>query len=271
MSIRYTSFTGLCVSLEKAVLTVKLDNPPLNALSDEAHSELGSIWALAGSDPDVRVIVLTGGGDRAFCAGGDLNRLIENVCDQGRWQLVMSRARAIIVGMLECSKPVISRINGHAMGVGATMALAGDITIIVDDAKIGDSHINIGLATGGGGSLLWPNLVGLVEARRNLLSGKPLSGADAQARGLVTEAVSRDILDTRVQHWVDMFLSQSHEAVQATKETLNLEMLDKAKRYMDDMLRLETVSWGSPNHPEAVRAILEKRPPCFVNVQQSGI
>ena len=263
MSSRYASFTGLSVSLSQSVLTVMLDNPPLNAMTSEAHDELGRIWAVAGSDPDVRVIVITGSGDRAFCAGGDLNRMIENWPDKGRWQIGMAEARAIIVGMLECPKPVISRINGHAMGLGASIALAGDITIIVEDAKIGDSHVNVGLTTGDGGALLWPNLIGLVEARRHLLSGKPLSGADAKAKGLVTESVARDALDGTVKHWVDLFLSQSPEAVQTTKQTLNLDILDKAKRYMDEMLRLETLSWASPNHPEAVRAILEKRAPNF--------
>jgi len=263
VSSRYASFTGLSVSLSQSVLTVMLDNPPLNAMTSEAHDELGRIWAVAGSDPDVRVIVITGSGDRAFCAGGDLNRMIENWPDKGRWQIGMAEARAIIVGMLECPKPVISRINGHAMGLGASIALAGDITIIVEDAKIGDSHVNVGLTTGDGGALLWPNLIGLVEARRHLLSGKPLSGADAKAKGLVTESVARDALDGTVKHWVDLFLSQSPEAVQTTKQTLNLDILDKAKRYMDEMLRLETLSWASPNHPEAVRAILEKRAPNF--------
>jgi len=263
VSSRYASFTGLSVSLSQSVLTVMLDNPPLNAMTSEAHDELGRIWAVAGSDPDVRVIVITGGGDRAFCAGGDLNRMIENWPDKGRWQIGMAEARAIIVGMLECPKPVISRINGHAMGLGASIALAGDITIIVEDAKIGDSHVNVGLTTGDGGALLWPHLIGLVEARRHLLSGKPLSGADAKAKGLVTESVARDALDGTVKHWVDLFLSQSPEAVQTTKQTLNLDILDKAKRYMDEMLRLETLSWASPNHPEAVRAILEKRAPNF--------
>ncbi len=265
MSSRYASFEGLTVTFSENVLTVMLDNPPLNAMTSEAHHELGRIWEVAGSDPDVRVIVITGGGDRAFCAGGDLNRMIENWPDRGRWQIGMAEARAIVVGMLECPKPVISRINGHAMGLGATIALAGDITIIVDDAKIGDSHVNVGLTTGDGGALLWPNLVGLVEARRHLLSGKPLSGADAKAKGLVTESVSRDTLDTTVQHWVDLFLSQSPEAIQTTKQALNLDIVDKAKRYMDEMLRLETQSWASPNHPEAVRAILEKRAPKFTN------
>jgi len=266
VSSRYASFTGLSVSLSQSVLTVMLDNPPLNAMTSEAHDELGRIWAVAGSDPDVRVIVITGSGDRAFCAGGDLNRMIENWPDKGRWQIGMAEARAIIVGMLECPKPVISRINGHAMGLGASIALAGDITIIVEDAKIGDSHVNVGLTTGDGGALLWPHLIGLVEARRHLLSGKPLSGADAKAKGLVTESVARDALDGTVKHWVDLFLSQSPEAVQTTKQTLNLDILDKAKRYMDEMLRLETLSWASPNHPEAVRAILEKRAPNFSSI-----
>lgn len=263
MPSRYASFTGLNVSLNQSVLTVMLDNPPLNAMTPEAHRDLGLIWAVAGADPGVRVIILTGGGERAFCAGGDLNRMIEGWPDRGRWQIGMAEARAIVVGLLECPKPIISRINGHAMGLGATIALAGDITICVDDAKIGDSHVSVGLATGDGGALLWPNLLGLVEARRHLLSGKPLSGTDAKTKGLVTEAVSRDALDATVQTWVDLFLSQSPSALQATKQTLNLDLIDKAKRYMDEMLRLETRSWESPNHPEAVRAILEKRPPRF--------
>jgi enoyl-CoA hydratase len=262
---RYGSFEGLKVTLHESVLTVMLDNPPLNAMTMAVHKELGEVWGVASADPNVRVIVLTGGGDRAFCAGGDLNRMIENWPDHGRWQIGMAEARAIIVGMLECSKPVISRINGHAMGLGASIALAGDITIIVDDAKLGDSHVNVGLATGDGGAILWPNLIGLVEARRHLLSGKPLSGLDAKAKGLVTEAVSREALDATVQQWVDLFLSQSPEALQTTKQALNLDILDKAKRYMDEMLRLETISWASPNHPEAVRAILEKRAPHFTS------
>lgn len=263
MPSRYAPFAGLNVSLDNSVLTVMLDNPPLNAMTSEAHADLGRIWAVAGADPEVRVIVLTGAGERAFCAGGDLNRMIENWPDRGRWQIGMAEARAIIVGMLECPKPVISRINGHAMGLGASIALAGDITIIVDDAKIGDSHVSVGLATGDGGALLWPHLMGLVEARRHLLSGKPLSGADAKVKGLVTEAVAREVLDATVQQWADTFLAQSPEAVQTTKQCLNLDILDKARQYMDEMLRLETRSWESPNHPEAVRAILEKRPPRF--------
>ncbi|MFZ4382103.1 MAG: enoyl-CoA hydratase/isomerase family protein, partial [Sandarakinorhabdus sp.] len=158
MPSRYEPFTGLSVSLENAVLTVMLNNPPLNAMTPTTHHDLGQIWTVAGADAEVRVIVLTGAGERAFCAGGDLNRMVDSWPDRARWQLGLAEARAIIIGMLKCPKPIISRINGHAMGMGASIALAGDITIAVDDAKIGDSHVSVGLATGDGGALLWPNL-----------------------------------------------------------------------------------------------------------------
>lgn len=265
MSDRYAAYVGLRVSRVGHVLTVMLDNPPLNSMTPEAHDELTRIWAEAGNDPAVRVIVLTGNGDRAFSAGGDLNKMIEHWGDKGHWQVGMAEARAIIIGMLECPKPVISRINGHAMGLGASIALAGDITIAVADAKIGDSHVSVGLATGDGGALLWPNLFGLVEARRHLLSGIPLTGEEAAAKGLVTESTSRDELDAVVQKWIDIFLTKSPSALQTSKQTLNLDLIDKAKRYMGEMLRLETRSWASPNHPEAVRAMLEKRTPNFID------
>lgn len=263
MSGRYAAYSGLKVTLERNLLTVMLDNPPLNSMTPEAHFELTKVWADAGSDPEVRVIILTGSGDRAFSAGGDPKKMIENWGDRGRWQTGMAEARAIIVGMLECSKPIISRINGHAMGLGASIALAGDITVIVNDAKIGDSHVSVGLAAGDGGALLWPNLLGLVEARRHLLSGDPLLGREAKAKGLVTESVAREDLDDTVRRWVETFLGKSPIALQTTKQALNLDIVDKARRYMGEMLRLETRSWESPNHVEAIKAMLEKRAPDF--------
>lgn len=263
MSERYAKFAGLSIRLADHVLTITMDNPPLNAMTAEAHRSLGLIWDEAGRDSRVRCIILTGGGERAFSAGGNMHGMIENWGDHGKWQVGMAEARALIVGMLGCPKPVISRINGHAMGLGASIALSADITIIVDDARIGDPHVNVGLAAGDGGSLLWPHLVGIVEARRHLLSGDALTGKEAAAKGLVTESVPRAGLDEAVQRWVSTLLARSPVAVQTTKQALNLDILDKARRHMGEMLRLETRSWESPNHPESVRALLEKRAPNF--------
>lgn len=265
MSDRYASYTGLKISLDSNVLTVSINSPPMNSPSAAAREELTRIWADASADPAVRVIVLTGAGDRAFSAGGDINRMVSSWGDEGNWQIGMAEARALIVNGLACTKPVISRINGHAMGLGASLALIGDITIMVEDAKIGDSHVNVGLATGDGGALLWPKLLGLVGARRYLLVGEPLTGRQAADEGLLTEAVPREELDAAVGRWVDIFLSKSPSALQTTKQALNLDILDKAKRYMGEMLRLETASWRSPNHLEAAKAISEKREPNFID------
>lgn len=261
----YSRFTGLQVALGGNVLTVTMNNPPLNAMTEQAHHDLAQLWPIAGADKRVRAIVFTGAGERAFSAGGDANQMIEHWGDRARWQLGMAEARAIIVGMLECPKPIIARINGHAIGLGATLALACDATIMVEDGQIGDPHVSVGLATGDGGALLWTHLIGPVEARRHLFSGATLSGRQAADKGLITSAVKREDLDTAVQAWVDDIVAKSPSAVQATKRTLNLDLLVKAKAYMDEMLRLETMSWESPNHPEAVRAMLERRPATFID------
>lgn len=261
----YTKFGGLQVQLNDHVLTVVMDNPPLNAMTPQAHADLAALWPGVADDSRVRVVILTGEGDRAFSAGGDMQQMLDNWGDKARWQLGMAEARAIIVGMLECPKPIIARINGHAIGLGATLALAADITIAVDTAQIADPHVSIGLATGDGGALLWTHLVGAATARQHLFSGASLTGAKAAEIGLITRAVARDALDGTVAHWVDMLLALSPSAVQATKQALNLDLLDKAKRHMGEMLRLETRSWASPNHPEAVRAVLEKRAPRFID------
>jgi len=262
---RYAKYTGLKVTLDGNVLTVMLNDPPMNSPSGPAHDELGRIWADASADPAVRVIVLTGAGDRAFSAGGNINGMVDHWGDKGKWQVGMAEARALIVNALECTKPVITRINGHAMGLGASIALVGDITVMVEDSRIGDPHVNVGLATGDGGALLWPNLLGLVEARRHLLTGDALTGKEAAEKGLITESAPRDQLDTAVQKWVDAFLAKSPSALQTTKRALNLDIVEKAKRYMGEMLRLETESWASPNHLEAVKAIVEKRSPDFID------
>lgn len=262
-SDRYNRFKGLTVEQDGHVLRVVLDNPPFNAMTAAAHASLATIWDSIDTDDSVRVVVFTGTGDKAFCAGGDLGAMEANYGDAARWHVAMSEARAIVVGLLACRKPVIARINGHAMGLGATLALAADITLMAEDARIADPHVRVGLAAGDGGALLWPHLAGLVTARRHLLTGDPLTGTEAAAAGLVTEAVARGGLDARVDHWVERFLATSPVAVQTTKQALNMDLLAKARSSLGEMLRLETRSWESPAHLEAVRATLERRAPGF--------
>ena len=259
----YDHFEALTVERDGGVVRVTLNNPPLNATTPQLHFELSRVFKVINDDPRARVVVLTGAGDRAFSAGGDIKKMVEGIDDHVRWSATMREARDIVVGMLACDVPVIARINGHAVGLGATLALCADITIMADGAKIGDTHVKVGLAAGDGGALLWPHLVGLVAARRFLLGGDLITAREAFEAGLLTEVAPREELDARVQTWVDKFLNTPGLALRYTKRALNTALRQQAEVYMDAHLGLETLTHLSADHREAVNALAENRPPVF--------
>lgn len=259
----YENYKALKVTSEGGVVRIVLDNPPMNGMLSEMHGELSSIFSAVREDSSARVVVLTGAGDRAFSAGGDPNKLAAGPGDHSDWLQTMHEARNIVLSMLDCDVPVIARINGHAIGVGATIALCSDITLMSERGKIGDTHVKIGLSAGDGGSLLWPHLVGMVTAKRYLLSGDLLTGTEAAEIGLVTEACAFEDLDARTQHWVDHFLSLSPVALRMTKRSLNMSLRSQAESFMDAQLGLETFTYISADFKEAGAAMLEKRAPVF--------
>ena len=250
------------VELRDAVLWVTFDNPPVNAPTAEMKSELSHLFRDISLDARVRCVVITGTG-AVFSAGGDINRMQQMVEDRARWALSMPEARRLVTDMLDCDKPVIARINGPALGLGATIALCCDITVMAESAVIGDTHVKIGLAAGDGGALLWPHLVGLVQARRYLLTGDPLTGAEAAKIGLVTVAVASEELDGEVNRWVEKLASGATRALAGTKRSLNMALRQQAAAYMDAHLGLETLSQMTADHAGAVDAFLNKRPPSF--------
>ncbi|MBV9511167.1 MAG: enoyl-CoA hydratase/isomerase family protein, partial [Caulobacteraceae bacterium] len=167
----YGSYSALGIEQRGAVLRVTLNNPPMNGMTAEMHDQLPRLFRDVAQDPKVRAVVLTGAGDRAFSAGGDIRAMQEGLDRPEGWINNMPGSRDIILSILECDRPVIARINGHAIGLGASIALACDITVMLDTGKIGDTHVKVGLVAGDGGSLIWPHLIGLQKAKRYLLTG----------------------------------------------------------------------------------------------------
>ena len=131
----YGDFSALKLSRSDGVLSINLCNPPLNAMTDEIHTELAAIFPIIDRDEHSRIVVFTGSGERAFCAGGDFEQMLSGMGDVSGWLHKMQQARSIVIGMLECRKPIIGRINGHAIGLGASLALCCDVTVMVDDAE----------------------------------------------------------------------------------------------------------------------------------------
>ena len=260
---RYAAFEALQIERRGAALWIILNEPPMNAVEAPMHRELSTIWKVAQLDPDVRCIVVTGAGDKAFSAGADLEKLNGQVGDHHLWTVTMTEQVEIIAGILECNKPTIARINGHAMGVGANIALACDITIMLERAKVADTHVKIGLVAGDGGALLWPSLIGLARTRRYLLTGEHIGGKQAAEMGLVMEsAPTLEDLDARVKHWTDYFAAAPAVAIEGTKMSINA-IYGNVRATLAQSLGFETHSQRSDDYREGIRAFIEKRAPAF--------
>jgi enoyl-CoA hydratase/carnithine racemase len=261
-TIDYSQYGGLLVERQDKILTITLNSPEnLNAFTGSMHSSMSRIWDDVNDDPDVHVVVLTGAG-RAFSAGGNVIAMQQKIDDPDAWDAGMPEARRIVFRMLECDKPIIARLNGHAVGLGATVALLCDI-IAVDHAKIGDPHVNAGLVAGDGGALIWPQLIGFARAKEYLFTGDLMTAAEAERIGLINHVVSADKLDEAVYGLARRLAAGAIKSIRWTKQTINVPLRQLAHSMMDLSLSLETQSNLSKDHQEAVRAFSEKRKPAF--------
>ena len=259
----YQGYEMLKVVREGRIVTVSFNRPQVkNATNPRMHQELARVFPEIGRDPEAYVVVLTGEGD-AFSSGGDIDTLRISLDDQARWVESMIEAREILMGVIDLDRPVIAKVNGHAVGLGATLALVCDIVIAKDTAKIIDPHVKVGLVAGDGGSIIWPALVGYAKAKKYLLTGDPITGAEAAAIGLVTEAVPADQLDARVAAIAESLASGAAVAIRLTKKSINMSLRQQMDALIEAHLGYETMSHLSADHREAVTAFVERRSPAF--------
>jgi enoyl-CoA hydratase len=253
------SYSTLVLTRKERLLTITLNRPEvLNAVNLQMHDELADVFSFAANDEHSDVIVLTGAG-RAFCAGGDLEHIAQNAADPARFDHEARIAKRIVFAMLDLDKPLICRLNGHAVGLGATLALLCDIIIATDGVKIGDPHVAVGLVAGDGGAAIWPQRIGLARAKEYLLTGELLTAKDAEQIGLINHCVPASELDSTVEAFCSRLLGRSTQAVRWTKALLNHELKRVAHAVMDAGLAYESLTVRSAEHREAVKALQEKR------------
>jgi enoyl-CoA hydratase len=259
------NFERLAIERRGSIVVATINAPPMNPIDMALHHELQRFLETANTDPEAKVIVLTGAGDRAFCAGGDISVLEKDFASPRRshWLDGLVAEKGILQTVLNLSKPLITRINGLAMGLGATLGVMADISIMVEDAKIADTHVKVGLVAGDGGALLWPLLMGFANARRYLLTGDTLTGREAAALGLITESVPREQLDQRVYSYAERLAVGASVAINYTKIAINLLLRSQIDALIEAHYGLEVKSALSDDHREAVKAFLERRPPVF--------
>lgn len=252
------TFEDLAVSRRGRLLRIAFNRPEvMNAFSAKMHIEIVEALRFAATDPGSDVILLTGEG-RAFSAGGDLDRMEECIADPAEFDREAADAKRLVYSLLEIDKPVVARVNGHAVGLGATIALFCDVIFAAESAKIGDPHVKVGLVAGDGGAVIWPQLIGFARAKEYLLTGDLLPAPEAATLGLINHAVPDDELDARVDAFCERLLCGATQAIRWTKSTINIELKRIAHAVMEPGIALETLSVRTSEHRDRVKAMKER-------------
>jgi enoyl-CoA hydratase len=171
--------------------------------------------------------------------------------------------KAILFRQLELTKPIIARLNGPAVGLGASLALFCDIIIAAQSAIIADPHVSVGLVAGDGGAIIWPQLVGYARAREYLLTGAQLGAQEAERIGLINRVVPDAQLDATVQELAQRLAAGALKAIKWTKIATNLPLKKLAHEIFDAAVAYEMLSNRTQDHREAIAAFRERRKPVF--------
>ena len=252
---------------ENGVLLITINRPEvMNATNARLHWELTQIWPVVHEDPAVRVIVITGAGDKAFSAGGDLEWIEEMVGDAAKISNTMKEASDIVYRMLDCEKPIISAINGVAVGAGLAVALRADISIMAETARITDGHVRLGVAAGDHAVILWPLLCGMAKAKYYLMTADFIDGKEAERIGLVSFSAAPEDVLPRALKTAHKLAIGSQQAIRFTKKSLN-QWMRLAGPAFDNSLALEMLCFLGDDAKEGVAAVREKRAPVFPSAQ----
>lgn len=254
-----TDWTRLKLDRNGAIATITLHRPEvLHALDATMFDELERAFHELSYDDAIRVILLTGSGDRAFAAGADIRALAETDSVSGR--AASERGQHVFLQIERCSKPVIACVNGVALGGGCELALACTFRIASDRAKLGLPELKLGLIPGYGGTQRLPRLIGRSAALRLILTGTPVDAAGALRLGLVDEVVPAADLMSRAHAIADSIASMAPLAISSAIEAVARgEGLPIA-----DSMQVESEIFGrlcaTADKREGLTAFLEKRP-----------
>ena len=257
------SFECLRFARDGDVLVVTIDRPgdPLNRVDDTLHRELTALFPRLQRERRARAILLTGSG-QAFSAGGDF-AWFPALQEPGQLADLHLDGKALIWDLLDVHLPIVCALNGHAVGLGASIALLCDAVFMCNSATLSDPHVRVGIVAGDGGTVAWPLAVGPMQAKRFLLTGDPVSAGQAERLGLITEAVPDGELHGTALAFAHRLAAGAPLAVQGTKAAVNAGIKAALTQSFDLATALEMGTFHSADHAEALQAIAEKRAPRF--------
>lgn len=244
------------------ILVMTINRPEvLNATNVKLHGELTYVWETIAADDDTNVVVVTGAG-RAFSAGGDVELIEGMIGDSDEVNRVQREAADLVFNMLAFEKPIISAINGVAVGAGLAVALMADISVMNEDARITDGHVKLGVGAGDHAAIIWPLLCGMSKAKYYLMTADFISGAEAERLGMVTFAKPADQVMPAAMEIANKLAKGSQPAIRGTKQTLN-GWLTQAGPIFENSLKMEMLCFLGEDAKEGAAAMREKRDPKF--------
>ncbi|NLD67570.1 MAG: enoyl-CoA hydratase/isomerase family protein [Limnobacter sp.] len=244
------------------VLRITMVSPlKMGAMTPTMHREVADIWADVDADDSVSAVIITGDG-RNFSAGGDLNHE-RKVCDDYVLRMqAMTEARRLVLGMLDCRKPIVSAARGWAVGAGIACLIMADVSIASKDAKFSDGHLKIGVAAGDHAAIIWPLLCGMAKAKYYLLTADTFTGEEAERMNLISMALPDEEVEAKAVAVATKLAESAPAAIRWTKQTLN-HWVRQATPIFDASLALEFLGFAGPEGKEGIDAFLQKRKPSF--------
>jgi enoyl-CoA hydratase len=242
-----------------AIITINRPDK-LNALNVQTRQDILAALDQAGSDDEIRVVVITGAGEKAFVAGADINEFAGKTALQQR---EVMKGRRAFDAMEDFPKPVIAMINGFALGGGCELALACDIRIASSKARLGQPEIKLGIIPGGGGTQRLTHLIGEGKAMELILTGDMIGADEALRLGLVNHVVAPEELEAKTMELANKIAEMSPVALAMAKQAVkNAARLD-LRAGLEAEVDLFALCFSSEDKEEGVRAFIEKRKPEF--------
>lgn len=263
MSERYSDYQRLQFDWpDDRILRITMENPGrLNSADEIMHGELARIWRDIDEDTGVNAVILRGAGN-AFSSGGDLDLVQRMTEDFGTLSRVWKEARDLVYNVINCSKPVVSAMEGPAVGAGLVCGLLADISIAGRNARIIDGHTRLGVAAGDHAAIVWPLLCGMAKAKYYLLLCEAVSGEEAERIGLVSLCVDDEAVQDKAVEVARKLARGAPTAIRWTKYALN-NWYRLAGPTFDTSLALEFMGFTGPDAREGLASLKEKRRPSF--------
>ena len=255
-------FENILFETDGPIVTLTVNRPrQRNAADNATVDEIDRALALTEDDDELRVLVVTGAGDKAFVAGADLHELKERDTVTGRQH---TRRRQEVLTRLELLEiPSIAAINGWAMGFGLELAMACTLRVAADSARMGQPEVKLGITPAAGGTQRLPRLVGVARAMEMILTGEPVDAATALGMGLVNRVVATGELSSEVRRLAETLASRPKLAVQYAKEAVQRFGEGSLAEGLAHESYLHALACGTLDKREGVAAFLEKREPKF--------